>query len=99
MNGISVSAKNVFINGWPVEISLHHPYHQLVLNEFKLDSGLVVSAKNFISQVAKDTGAEIFVGVHVRRTDYGPHLKRVFKGRLLSKRVGLKVHIFFNIVR
>ena len=54
---------------------------------------LVDSAKHFISQVAIDTAADIFVGMHVRRTDYGPLLKARTKGRLLSKRVGLKYQI------
>ena len=88
---VFASAQNIFIDGYPADVPLHHPYRQLVLQEFKMNSGLVVSAKHFIGQVAIDTGAEIFVGIHVRRTDYGPLLSLRTKGRLLSKMVGLKL--------
>ena len=87
------SAQNIFIDNFPNEVPLYNPYRQLVLQEFKMNLGLVISAKHFIGQVAINTGAEIFVGMHVRRTDYGALLKARTKGRLLSKRVGLKLHI------
>ena len=90
---VFASAQNIFIDGYPNAAALYHPYRQLVLDEFKMNLGLVVSAKHFISQVAIDTAAEIFVGIHVRRTDYGLLLKARTNGRLLSKRVGLKYQI------
>ena len=90
---VFASAQNIFIDDHPNTVPLYHPYCQLVLHEFKMNLGLVISAKHFISQVAIDTGAEIFVGMHVRRTDYGPYLKANTNGRLLSKRVGLKLQI------
>ena len=63
-----------------------------------MDSGLVTSAKLFLQRVAKDTGAQLFVGMHVRRTDYAVWLKEKVKGRLLSKMVGLNFkHFYFSI--
>ena len=59
-----------------------------------MDSGLVTSAKLFLHRVAKDTGAQLFVGMHVRRTDYAVWLKEKVKGRLLSKMVGLNFKQF-----
>ena len=61
-----------------------------------MDLELEESAKQFLSQVAKDTGAEIFVGIHVRRTDYAGFLKRKYNGRLLSKKVDLKLQIILS---
>ena len=90
---VFASAQNIFIDDYPDDVPLHHPYRQLVLQEFKMNLGLVVSAKFFIDQVGISTLAEIFVGMHVRRTDYGALLKARTKGRLLSKRVGLKLQI------
>ena len=60
-----------------------------------MDSGLVTSAKLFLQRVAKDTGAQLFVGMHVRRTDYAVWLKEKVKGRLLSKMVGLNFKQFY----
>ena len=60
-----------------------------------MDSGLVTSAKLFLHRVAKDTGAQLFVGMHVRRTDYAVWLKEKVKGRLLSKMVGLNFKQFY----
>ena len=63
-----------------------------------MDSGLVTSAKLFLQRVAKDTGAQLFVGMHVRRTDYAVWLKEKVKGRLLSKMVGLNFkQVYFSI--
>ena len=87
------TGQNIFIDGFPAELPLFHPYRQTVLQELKVDLGLEESAKQFLSQVAKDTGAEIFVGIHVRRTDYAGFLKRKYNGRLLSKKVDLKLQI------
>ena len=85
--------QNIFIEGFPAELPLFHPHRQTVLQEFKFDLGLEERAKHFLRQVTKDTGAEIFVGMHVRRGDYEVFLKRTYNGRLLSKKVGLKSNI------
>ena len=85
------TAQNTFIGGFPNELPIYHSYHQsLSQNEFKMDLGLVASAKLFLRKVARDTGASVFVGMHVRRTDYAVWLKAKVNGRLLSKRVSLK---------
>ena len=90
--GFAVTAQNTFIGGFPNELPIYHSYHQsLSQNEFKMDLGLVASAKLFLRKVARDTGASVFVGMHVRRTDYAVWLKAKVNGRLLSKRVSLKL--------
>ena len=91
MLGLPINTgQNIFIDGFPAELPLFHLYRQKVLEELRVDVGLEDSAIHFLSQVAKDRGAEIFVGIHVRRTDYAGFLKRKYNGRLLSKRVDLK---------
>ena len=87
------TGQNIFIEGFPAELPLFHPHRKTVLQEFKFDLGLEERAKHFLRQVTKDTRAEIFVGMHVRRSDYAVFLKRTYNGRLLSKKVGLKLQI------
>ena len=91
------SDQNIFINGWPVEIPLQQIYRHLILKEFKMNLQLVAKADHFLNEISVKYKANVFIGVHVRRTDYGPHIKNLFKGRLLSKRVGLKMHIFSTL--
>ena len=88
--------QNIFIEGFPAELPLFHPFRQTVLQEFKFDLGLEGSAKQFLRQVAQDTGAEIFVGMHVRRSDYAVFLKRTYNGRLLSKKYFMEAKSFLQ---
>ena len=81
-----------------MEVPIFHAYRHSLSQEFNMDSGLVTSAKLFLHRVAKDTGAQLFVGMHVRRTDYAVWLKEKVKGRLLSKMVGLNFKQFYFLI-
>ena len=68
LDTVNSTIENVFIGGFPVEVPMFHSFrHSLSQLEFKMDFGLVTSAKLFLRRVAKDTGAQLFVGMHVRR--------------------------------
>ena len=77
---------HVHIGDYPVEVPIFDPYRKaLSLSDFKMKTKLELAAKRFLRSVAKDTGAQVFVGIHVRRTDYSVWLKEKINGRLLSK--------------
>ena len=88
------SDQNIFINGWPVEIPLQQIYRHLILKEFKMNLQLVAKADHFLNEISVKYKANVFIGVHVRRTDYEPHLKNLFKGRLLSKRYFMEAKLY-----
>ena len=90
------SDQNIFINGWPVEIPLQQIYRHLILKEFKMNLQLVAKADHFLNEISVKYKANVFIGVHVRRTDYEPHLKNLFKGRLLSKRYFMEAKLYLE---
>ena len=49
-----------------------------------MDATIQKVAKHFLSKVAPND-MFVLVGIHVRLTDYGNHLKRFYNGQLLSK--------------
>ncbi|XP_037778039.1 galactoside alpha-(1,2)-fucosyltransferase 2-like [Penaeus monodon] len=77
------------IQNSPFEMQLFGRFKDDLRREFAFPKGIRDQAQRFLSQVKQSwhdrsaSGAEpTFVGFHVRRTDYGPHVKKLFRGDL-----------------
>ena len=70
--------------------SLFKEFHHLIINnQFRFSDAIRISANQVLAQIKNDihpnSKSVNFVGVHIRRADYGLWLIRTIKGRLVSK--------------
>ncbi len=78
---------NVFISGFPADVPTFNAYRDdlSLAGEFSFDLVVKMGARTFMRKVARKAKANVFVGVHVRRTDYSVYLKNKVNGRMLTK--------------
>lgn len=88
---------NVRIGGYPADLPVFHQFRSdLTEKEFYLDTGLSMAVRMFLRKVQRKHKAQIYVGVHVRRTDYAVWLKNKVDGRLLTKQYYVKAMDYFR---
>ena len=79
---------NFVIGAFPLDLEVIHPLRrQLREVDFAFQPSTVAAAQEFLRQVAAKRGLQgqeaVFIGVHVRRTDYSVWLERKLKGQLV----------------
>ena len=85
------NASNVNIAGFPNDMERYKMYKAELLDEFTFDKGVLRCARLFLHnlklQHRNSTGTEkdiLFVGVHVRRTDYSHYLAKTQNAKLVT---------------
>ena len=83
---------NLVINMFPMEVPFFHPYRRELLDsEFAISPPLLERVQHFLHRVKRakypDLASErlLYVGVHVRRTDYKEFLRKNWGGHAVSK--------------
>ncbi|XP_037070878.1 galactoside 2-alpha-L-fucosyltransferase 3-like [Pollicipes pollicipes] len=80
------AAANHLITGFPHDVPGFHPLREQLLREFTFRPELRARAAARLAQVVRDANltAPVFVGVHVRRTDYAAWMERSVRGHLVG---------------
>lgn len=75
------------LDDYPFEIQLFHPFKEAIVKEFKLSQNITTEVEAFLSNI-KASWIErtlinpVFIGFHIRRTDYVKHAKNMFGATL-----------------
>ena len=78
------SSANHLIGGFPHAVPLFHPLRRQLVRDFTFRAALRERAERRLAELARQAAvaAPTFIGVHVRRTDYGTWLARKVGGHV-----------------
>ena len=96
-----VKTPNVNVTGYPNELKFYHKIRSEIISEFRFHSDLVSKVDAFFTAVREKRNAPNapLVGLHIRRTDYKEHVKRLWKGMMTSKTYFVKAMNIFRQVK
>ena len=81
------------IGWWPIDTETFNVYREEILQHFTPRPEIIASVDTFLRHIAIEMKEEessippiplVFVGVHVRRTDYEEHMKELLHGSLVT---------------
>lgn len=80
-----IAEEGIFIDGYPTSVSLFHRHRNDIIKEFRFKKHYVERAQAELHRLRENRQDVVFVGVHVRRTDYSQFLQGRFQAQLVGE--------------